>query len=183
MLGWIDLPAGATFHGTVLHMRKRGSYEPMPDFLRDAMAAAGLSAAELARRSGASESQISRWLAGAHRPDINQLRTVAPALGVRILDLVVAAGHLTAEEAGLEGPPMIPEPPVWSRDAIIDLIRGEFARTDAEALVRQMRLFWGEMDAVAGGQQPEVKMSRAVRKGIADGRRRMAQEFPEEPTA
>jgi transcriptional regulator with XRE-family HTH domain len=70
---------------------------------------AGLSQAELARRSGLAESMVSRWLRGLNQPDIPNLRRVRPVLGVRMLHLLVAAGHVTLEEAQLRD---APEPPV-----------------------------------------------------------------------
>jgi len=64
------------------------------------MQASGITtAAELARRTGTSESLISRWLRGAVQPDIESLRRVAPALKRPVLALMVAAGQVTAEEA------------------------------------------------------------------------------------
>lgn len=116
-------------HGTAYGLHVRNSF---PSFLKDAMAAVGLSQADLARHGGVSDSDVSRWLRGATTPSIEKLRAIAPALRLRLLDLVVAAGHLTPDEAGLEGPPPQPAPPVWSPEAIRDLVRTEFK--DAEPL-------------------------------------------------
>lgn len=70
------------------------------DYLRDAMAAARIpNAAELSRLTGVNESQISRWLRGVGQPDVSNLRRLSPALRIPMLDLLVAAGHLTASEA------------------------------------------------------------------------------------
>jgi transcriptional regulator with XRE-family HTH domain len=73
------------------------------------MRSAGLTQAELARRSGLAESMVSRWLRGLNQPDVPNLRRVRPVLGVTMLELLVAAGHVTLEEAQLRD---APEPPV-----------------------------------------------------------------------
>ena len=73
------------------------------------MRSAGLTQAELARRSGLAESMVSRWLRGLNQPDVPNLRRVRPVLGVPMLELIVAAGYLTLEEAELQD---APEPPV-----------------------------------------------------------------------
>jgi transcriptional regulator with XRE-family HTH domain len=73
------------------------------------MRSAGLTQAELARRSGLAESMVSRWLRGLNQPDVPNLRRVRPVLGVPMLELIVAAGYLSLEEAELQD---APEPPV-----------------------------------------------------------------------
>ena len=73
------------------------------------MRSAGLTQAELARRSGLAESMVSRWLRGLNQPDVPNLRRVRPVLGVPMLELIVAAGFLSLEEAELQD---APEPPV-----------------------------------------------------------------------
>jgi transcriptional regulator with XRE-family HTH domain len=79
-------------------------------YLDSAMRSAGLTQAELARRSGLAESMVSRWLRGLNQPDVPNLRRVRPALGVPMLELIVAAGYLTLEEAELRDSPEPPEP-------------------------------------------------------------------------
>lgn len=79
------------------------------------MRAAGLTQAELARRSGLAESMVSRWLRGLNQPDVPNLRRVRPVLGVPMLELIVAAGYLSLEEAELQD---APEPPVPMRVGI-----------------------------------------------------------------
>jgi hypothetical protein len=53
---------------------------------------------------------VSRWLRGLNQPDVPNLRRVRPVLGVTMLELLVAAGHLTLEEAQLRDVPEPPEP-------------------------------------------------------------------------
>ena len=79
-------------------------------YLESAMRSAGLTQAELARRSGLAESMVSRWLRGLNQPDVPNLRRVRPVLGVPMLELIVAAGYLTLEEAELRDSPEPPEP-------------------------------------------------------------------------
>ena len=74
------------------------------------MRGAGLTQAELARRSGLAESMVSRWLRGLNQPDVPNLRRVRPVLGVPMMELLVAAGHVTLEEAQLRDAPQPPEP-------------------------------------------------------------------------
>lgn len=74
------------------------------------MRSAGLTQAELARRSGLAESMVSRWLRGLNQPDVPNLRRVRPVLGVPMLELMVAAGYLTLEEAELQDAPEPPAP-------------------------------------------------------------------------
>jgi transcriptional regulator with XRE-family HTH domain len=74
------------------------------------MHSAGLTQAELARRSGLAESMVSRWLRGLNQPDVPNLRRVRPVLGVPMLELIVAAGYLSLEEAELQDAPQPPVP-------------------------------------------------------------------------
>jgi transcriptional regulator with XRE-family HTH domain len=74
------------------------------------MRSAGLTQAELARRGGLAESMVSRWLRGLNQPDVPNLRRVRPVLGVPMLELIVAAGYLTLEEAELQDAPEPPAP-------------------------------------------------------------------------
>lgn len=81
------------------------------DYLKRAMDAAGLSIADLKRLTGISDSVISKWRNGLTIPSVENLRLVAPALGMTTRDLVVAAGHMTPDEVGLAEPPEPPKPP------------------------------------------------------------------------
>jgi len=74
------------------------------------MRSAGLTQAELARRSGLAESMVSRWLRGLNQPDVPNLRKVRPVLGVPMLELLVASGHVTLKEAQLRDAPEPPAP-------------------------------------------------------------------------
>jgi transcriptional regulator with XRE-family HTH domain len=80
--------------------------ETFPAFLRDAMRAIGMdpdtrgSIAEFARRADVPASTVSRWLSGSVQPTVPNLRDIAPIVRIRVLDLLVVAGHLSADEAG-----------------------------------------------------------------------------------
>jgi transcriptional regulator with XRE-family HTH domain len=105
--GW-RVPAGRDPVAIVRHIRK-SSERDWAAYLESAIRSAGLTQAELARRSGLAESMVSRWLRGLNQPDVPNLRRVRPVLGVPMLELLVAAGHVTLEEAQLRD---APEPPV-----------------------------------------------------------------------
>jgi transcriptional regulator with XRE-family HTH domain len=79
-------------------------------YLESALRSSGLTQAELARRSGLAESMVSRWLRGLNQPDVPNLRRVRPVLGVPMLELIVAAGYLSLEEAELQDAPVPPTP-------------------------------------------------------------------------
>lgn len=71
-------------------------------YLETAMAHGRLSSAELSRRSGVNETQISRWLRDHGQPTLDNLRRLAVVFNRPLLELAVAAGHLTAAEAKLQ---------------------------------------------------------------------------------
>jgi transcriptional regulator with XRE-family HTH domain len=98
----------------IRHVRK-ASERDWATYLESAMRSADLTQAELSRRSGVAESMVSRWLRGLNQPDVPNLRRVRPVLGVTMLELLVAAGHVTLEEAQLRD---APEPPVPVRVGI-----------------------------------------------------------------
>lgn len=81
------------------------------DYLTRTMAAAGLSQADLKRLTGISDSIISKWRRGQATPSVENLRLLAPALGVTTRELVVRAGHMSPDEVGLKEPPAPPKPP------------------------------------------------------------------------
>lgn len=90
-----------------------------PDWLAARMELRGFrSSSELARAAGIPDSVISRWRSGSSVPSVVQLRRLQGPLQVPLLTLLVAAGHLSADEVGLQLPPD-PEPrPRDTRDAI-----------------------------------------------------------------
>jgi transcriptional regulator with XRE-family HTH domain len=89
------------------------------DWLAARMQAIGFDGnSDLARVSGVPDSVISRWRTSGTTPSIGQLRRLQGALQVSLMELLVAAGHVTAEEARITGFTQ-PERPVRDiRDAI-----------------------------------------------------------------
>lgn len=73
---------------------------------------------DLARESGVPDSVLSRWRNVGTRPSLEQLRRLQPSLQAPLLELVVAAGHLTAEEAKLTAMSLPVRRPRDVRDAI-----------------------------------------------------------------
>lgn len=55
---------------------------------------------DLARAAGVPDSVISRWRTSGTTPSLGQLRRLQGPLHATLLQLLVAAGHLTPEEAG-----------------------------------------------------------------------------------
>lgn len=80
------------------------------EFLDEAMKAKGLTQAGLATASGIGDAVISRWLNKGNQPDIANLRRLVVPLGVSLLELMVAAGHIEPAEAKLKDRPKAPEP-------------------------------------------------------------------------
>jgi transcriptional regulator with XRE-family HTH domain len=72
------------------------------DWLGERMDALGFDTnSDLARATGVPDSVISRWRTSGTTPSIGQLRRLQSALQVSLVELLVAAGHLTADEAGV----------------------------------------------------------------------------------
>jgi transcriptional regulator with XRE-family HTH domain len=95
-------------------------------YFKEAMRAAGYvrpnrdpDVPALARMSGISDSLLRRWLQEAGDPSLENLRRVAPALGVAPRDLWAAAGLVLPEEVGLEGEPEAPKAPPTPEDRIL----------------------------------------------------------------
>lgn len=90
-----------------------------PEWLGERMRLLGYrSSSDLARTSEVPDSVISRWRSGASRPSLVQLRRVQAALQAPLLELLVAAGHLTADEARLAVPSDPVRRPRDTREAI-----------------------------------------------------------------
>lgn len=85
-------------------------WEDFRDYLIDLMIAAGFplnskgepSRAELARRSGVRNTQLSNWWSGINQPSQENLAKIADVFDVQLINLMVKAGLVAVEE--LEGP-------------------------------------------------------------------------------
>lgn len=73
--------------------------ESFPDYLQRHMDRAGWNRAELSRASSVDASLIGRWLRGEVVPAVDGARKVAEAIRRPLLEVLVAAGLITAAEA------------------------------------------------------------------------------------
>lgn len=76
---------------------------------------------DLARAAAVPDSVISRWRTTATMPSIAQLRHLVEPLQASMMELLVNAGHVTADEVNL---PDLPTPPKASRSTV-DAIRSD----------------------------------------------------------
>lgn len=133
-------------------------------YLQRLMAERGYTTADLSRACGVSEATIGRWIREEKEPALSTLRAAAPHLGVRLGDLIIAAGLATATELGTVGSPPPPRPPLPAQlQRIVALllqpkITNESKRTLLNAVARAVDM-WEEM------RQPpkEPRMRRAPR--------------------
>lgn len=82
--------------------------------------------ADAARAFGVDDSMISKWRRGKQDPDPKSLRRIAEALDEPILTVLVAAGYLTAEEAG-QVPPAEVNPADLNTMDLLEEIRTRIA--------------------------------------------------------
>lgn len=81
-------------------------------YLTAAMRAAGYQrASDLARAAALKHPLISRWMDGTSLPDVASLRKLSGPLGIPLLELMVAAGHLTPAEVKMKAKPRPPVAP------------------------------------------------------------------------
>jgi len=66
-------------------------------WLRSALADSGMRQAELSRRSGVSQGNLSRYQAGATLPDPDTIKKIADALNADADELLIVAGHRPGE--------------------------------------------------------------------------------------
>jgi transcriptional regulator with XRE-family HTH domain len=86
--------------------------ETMGSYIRGRRLAMGMTQEELADAAGVTQASISDLERGrTARSDAGIRRRLAATLGVTHLDLLVAAGELTAEEAGMRPEPATTDPP------------------------------------------------------------------------
>lgn len=91
----------------------------------------------LHRTSGIPDSILRRWLAEGGEASLDNLRVIAPALGLELRDLVVAAGLMSAEEVGLSEAPKAPvRPPSQEERIMADDVLSE---DDKSALIHMYR--------------------------------------------
>jgi transcriptional regulator with XRE-family HTH domain len=90
-----------------------------PEWLGQRMSLLGYrTSSDLARAAEVPDSVISRWRSGSTTPSLTQLRRLQVPLRAPLVELLVAAGLLTADEARLQAP-SAPQPEMRDvRDAI-----------------------------------------------------------------
>lgn len=107
------------------------------EYLRAAMKARGfVTTAALSRATGIGDSVLSKWLSGngGKTPRTYMLRQLVDALGVPLIELVVAAKIMTYEEARL---PEEPKPPKSLGEEDIDeMINSSSMAEDRKAFLR-----------------------------------------------
>lgn len=101
-------------------------------YLDKAIANARMRPSDLARATGVSDSVISRWRSGQSVPDVENLRRLSTALRVPLLELLVAAGHISASEARMKDKPAPPAAPVGA--GVDPDVLAELAQASPEAI-------------------------------------------------
>lgn len=92
------------------------------DWVRTQLARRNWSNAEAAKASGLPPSAISQWITSQHqKPSMANLRKLAEALDVPILTALVAAGYITAAEAG--EPPTVPGAADLTTQELLDEVK------------------------------------------------------------
>jgi transcriptional regulator with XRE-family HTH domain len=87
---------------TLSAVRRREVRSQWATWLEERMSLLGYrSNSDLARESGVPDSVLSRWRNAGTRPSLEQVGRLQPALQAPLLELLVAAGHLTPDEAKL----------------------------------------------------------------------------------
>ncbi len=118
-----------------------------PQWLSERMRLLGFrTSSELARSAGTPVSVISRWRSGNTCPSLTQLRRLQAPLQATMLELLVAAEILSAEEAQLTA---LPEPPAPSYD-VRESLRRDPALT--EDLRRVLELQYDALLALAAAR-------------------------------
>jgi len=116
--GVARVPSDAANLPVVTRTRAAASFG---EYFEALMKASGFANREmLAKVSGVDATTMGRWVKDGRPPTLDKLLAVAPHLGVRAGDLMVAAGLATREDLGMVGTPGPTLPPL--PDVIIDII-------------------------------------------------------------
>lgn len=73
--------------------------ETFVDYLEQTMARLGMDAEQFAEACGLSPSVVFRWHRAGYVPNVGNARKFAEAAGVPLLEVLVAADHITEAEA------------------------------------------------------------------------------------
>lgn len=117
--------------------------ESLAGYIRDRRLAAGMTQDDLAERSGVSQPVISDIERSRTKlPNAEARRGISRALGVRHIDVLVAAGELSPDEVpGYDATAPVPDPQM---EAILHQVRN-LSADDLGMLVHLLR-FWGQAD-------------------------------------
>lgn len=115
----------------------------------------------LSKGSGINAANISRWLRDDGAPDLPNCRNLAPVLRVPMLAILVAAGHLTRDEAKLHDLPRAEPPRLATADAL----------AEDNALSAEARRILLAAYTTASGHSSRRRGLTAVPEGVAASRR------------
>lgn len=110
----------------VLASKVRAVAEHWASWVNQQLTRKGWRPADAARAFGVDDSMVSKWRRGLAEPDPKSLRRIAESLDLPILTVLVAAGYLTAEEAG-QVPPAEANPSEVPTMELIEEIRARIA--------------------------------------------------------
>jgi transcriptional regulator with XRE-family HTH domain len=80
-------------------------FETWPEYVR--RVTRGHTQAQIAKKSGVAESNIGRWIRGEHgQPKPDNVLALAKAFGQPVVEALVAAGYLSADEVNVERTPL-----------------------------------------------------------------------------
>jgi len=134
------------------------------EFLGERMQVLGFEAnSDLARATGVPDSVISRWRTTGTTPSIGQLRRLQGALQMSLVELLVAAGHLSAEEARITSFTLPERLSRGTRDAI-----SQDAVLDDD-LKHLLEVQYDAMVAIAIARRPVEDAPGAARPDILSG--------------
>lgn len=135
------------------HMPEPGQKDAFANLIKEGRVRRGWRQEDLVAASGVSRRTLTRWEGGeADRPDLDQVRAVCIALGIRPIDAAIALGLLDPDEIdpAIQTPPPPADPRV---NEIIDLLQDDGIPTATKdaiwTLIRQMR----NARPSAGGQE------------------------------
>ncbi|WP_290863924.1 helix-turn-helix transcriptional regulator [Hamadaea sp.] len=150
--------------------KRRDPQTPFGWYLRALMEAHGFASdGELAAATGVSASLISRYQSGDIEPSVQNLRRLAPYLGVSLGELMVEANLATREELG-----MVPRAAATTKlDASLaeaqrllsDPTRPDSAKEYLRDTLRGAIAFWRQQTGLKAPAEPSAA-ERAVGRGV-----------------
>lgn len=108
------------------------------DWLDRTLTERKISGGEVARSVGKSDGTVSKWRSGKAKPSLASVRKLAAFLDVDPLRLIVTAGLMSSEEAGVDRLP-IPRETVRVQRAKEQIMKNPYlSRGDREALLKTL---------------------------------------------